>query len=98
MSATELLRDHSHELNEASRTALNINVELKHAVEHAQSWSDALSADGGIPDWTLRTWVPLGMVLAVNTVVTASKLLNAQVGFTGMSEGTARQRNALIDL
>ncbi|KAJ5051791.1 uncharacterized protein L3040_001562 [Drepanopeziza brunnea f. sp. 'multigermtubi'] len=84
INATELLQGHAHQLNEASRAASTINEDLKKAVEHAHSWKDALNVEGGIPDWTLRTWLPLGMVLAMNTAVTASKLLNAQVGLAGL--------------
>lgn len=84
MNATEILQGHAQKLNEASRAASNINEKLEQAVENARTWGDALYLGGSIPDWTLRTWIPVSVVAIGNFGYAASWVSNIQLGIAGM--------------
>ena len=82
-NATDILQGHAQKLNEASRAASQINRKLEQAVENAQTWGDALSMSGSIPDWTLRTWIPVGLVVIGNFGYAATWSSNIQLGIAG---------------
>lgn len=84
MNATEILQGHAQKLSEASRAASIINEKLEQAVENAHTLGDALTLGGSPPDWTLRTWIPVGVVAIGNFGYAASWVSNIQLGIAGM--------------
>ncbi len=83
MNATEILQGHAQKISHASETASNINEILERAVQNVQTWNDVLSLGGSIPDWTLRTWIPVGLVAIGNFGYAASWVSNIQLSIAG---------------
>lgn len=85
MNATNALQGHTHKLNEASRSASDINEKLQQAAENAELWKASLDVRMSVPDWTLRTWIPVGVVALGNFGHAASLMSNLKLCSSGMS-------------
>ena len=66
-------------------TAFNLNEHLEQATATAQVLSKSLSQGNSIPDWTIRTGMPLGTITLGNVFLECSFLKNVQLGLTGKS-------------
>lgn len=59
MNATELLQNHTQNLQQANVKASSINEDLNRAVVTAQTWQDSISPSGSMPDWAMRLLCPV---------------------------------------
>ncbi|KAK0107629.1 hypothetical protein ONS96_003435 [Cadophora gregata f. sp. sojae] len=86
-NATDALEYHAQQLNKVTNTVSNLNEQLEQATENAHSWRYSLSQSTSIPDWTIRTGTPLGLIAMGNAVLGSSFLTNIQLGFAGLIFG-----------
>ena len=82
-NATEALMAHTENLDQLNGQTLTLNEQLQKANQNVQSWREALSSSGSIPDWTIGAGVPLGMVAIGNFGHALSLVSNIQLGITG---------------
>ncbi|KAH7346546.1 hypothetical protein BKA65DRAFT_585543 [Rhexocercosporidium sp. MPI-PUGE-AT-0058] len=86
-NATEALSAHVEQLDQLTGKASTLNEQLGHANENIQSWREALSRNGLIPNWTIRAGIPVGMVAVGNFGHALSLVSNVQIGLAGLVIG-----------
>lgn len=86
-NVSDAVSSHTQQLNMLHSTAFNLNEHLEQATATAQVLSKSLSQGNSIPDWTIRTGMPLGTITLGNVFLECSFLKNVQLGLTGLVIG-----------